>query len=63
MNEASSLSIVVDEELPSFSAVAPAPMLTRSLQDRYLSGRNDRYVNHRGELNGRFLSGNRRLNV
>jgi hypothetical protein len=36
MNEASSLSIGVDEELPSFSAVVPVPMLTRSLQDRYL---------------------------
>ncbi|MGF6598604.1 hypothetical protein P3T23_003321 [Paraburkholderia sp. GAS448] len=37
MNEASSLSIGVDEELPSFSAMAPVSMLTRSLQDRYLS--------------------------
>jgi hypothetical protein len=36
VNEASSLSIGVDEELPSFSAVTPVPMLTRSLQDRYL---------------------------
>jgi hypothetical protein len=36
MNEASSLYIGVDEELPSFSAAAPVPMLTRSLQDRYL---------------------------
>lgn len=35
MNETSSLSIGVDEELPSFSAAAPVPTLTRSLQDRY----------------------------
>jgi hypothetical protein len=36
MNEASNLSIGVDEKLTSFCAVAPVPMLTCSLQDRYL---------------------------
>lgn len=35
-NEALRLSIGVDEELPSFWAVTPVPILTRSLQDRYL---------------------------
>jgi hypothetical protein len=35
MNEASSLSVGVDGELPSFSAVATVPIMTRSLQDRY----------------------------
>jgi FixJ family two-component response regulator len=37
-NEALKLSIGIDEELPSFWTVAPVPMLTRSLQDRYLRG-------------------------
>jgi hypothetical protein len=35
MNEASGLSVGVDGELPSFSAVATVPIMTRSLQDRY----------------------------
>ncbi|WP_160111902.1 hypothetical protein, partial [Paraburkholderia piptadeniae] len=53
MNEASNLFIGVDEESPPFWAAAPVPMLTHSLQDRYLFQRsvaNIVRVSHTGSI-------------
>lgn len=53
MNEALNLFIGVDEESPPFWAAAPVPMLTHSLQDRYLFQRsvaNIVRVSHTGSI-------------